>query len=836
MVEYTEIDKLGSPKGVAESTTKCSIFRPMQTAQRLFSKFKNYAGVEDLVRGTVKIMDSVRSPFTVFDALQIGKKVEIENQIIALQKQLEIKGISPDKASKLMSDIDDLSKKMSNIESVQVKEITHDAENIWRTKTSLYLQDSLDTVGKKVKIKPEDRQLFNKAVGTKNDNTTIDKILGDKGDNLLARYKKEGKNLKTGNAAMDAYIQKEGQQAVDNIYHISKTYRDIADMLEMPLEARLSNYLPNIDMELSKIGLEAEEELKKIFPKAKNLNAKAFFEFKRSQDFNSFDTDPLEALGAYLSAARKKVTNKEIKKLISLKAKTKSKNFASEFERKRFEGSLDLMIKNMTDNSAYNDVDKFLNSTTKALYAFSLTNNIGSSINNLTSISNIVASKFGVRNTMRAIREVSDKGSNINKLLDSYGIGSAEDAMSVLDIHMSKGKDDMLLKKFNMFNWTEQVSIRTAALAKLAKRYGSMDNALLKVEEILKLPNKQKEKALGRLMTEARQGAMDTIFTNIRGNKSQVSQGMGGFHSLLTMFLKHPTREANFLWTTAEKAFIGGNKKEASEILGRYFVAKTMLLGRQAAFLGVPKGIQDHIDSHLPEVRRKQEELGAVLDAVALPKMAFNQVGIDFSVSQDILWPVEIPFYFLSDLKGASAKIPSLGIIGQTGSALKKTMEGKADLKDAVRLGAALSFIPAAHRGTFMINGVPIGGAQLKKLGDTMVDLAQGKNTFWGQDKPLEGFEDYRDLIVGTVSPGTPSKSETIRTRAKEQKGTYKNYLMALAINGEKDKRAMEAYAKGLGKSVKEARESLRQSFQATFKDSKEKSAYNKGVRTINGY
>lgn len=834
MAEYSDIERAagGSEKGL-----KCSIGNHIADVAKHADEFFKIDAANQV--GYVQaLMADIQRPFSTLDFLQIKEQKEFGRVI----RDLETKAAQEtDQVKKLdyINKIDEAQAKLEELPGLKAKAITVDANQVFTSKVSLYLQEPLDRMSR-LNYSKSDFKKINSILGDENDKLTADYLTGitaggekieknlitDIRSNGIERYKSG--ELSTGSKELDSYIKEKGTAAVNEIYTFATAYRKAGQMVGLPEGRFLKNYAPNLR---DNFNLEIDKKLKRlektyskeIFDK----KIKPFYEQVRTTSFEATDRDPRELFGIYMSMARKKMSTDTINQLNDLRFDPKvAEQLGKDYD--KFDKAVDTILSNINHKEDITGVGAFLEGTKRAFYAANLVNNVGSTMTNLTTIPNLVASKYGAINAVQAVGKANE-ASYLNEILDAFGIGSSSDALSVVDIMTRPGtKTDAWLQKYNIFNISEQFNIKVAAIAGLAKHYGSMDNLMLKVDQIQAMPaNKLKDEAFRKLAGVARVKSMDVIFNTVHGNVARIDTTTQGMSSLLSAFLKHPMREANMLQGILRKE----DPVEAAQQLGRYFFAKSMLLGRYAPYALIPGTIMSQINSRFPEFRKEMDETAAILDTIAIPKMLFNKVGIDLSLQQDVLWVADLPFQFAS----GNQNIPSVKYLSDLAKATLKLTTGKGDMKDGVKVATSLAWVGGVHRGVWNIFGMPIGASQLKKIGESAVDLYKGETDFFGVDRKLMGTKDEIETVVSAFSPSTPTRTKTILAKKKTGAG-YGEYLASLAMAGETDPRVFKLFAEGKNMSIPDAKESLRTSINRLTEGEKSSTLRNYGRRTVNGY
>lgn len=818
-MEYDSLDKAVVGDNKAElKFDKCA---KTSIASRLMSAF-------DKVLDPLKELSfSFTRPFSHLDIANKAEKKPIYKKIREVESQ--IKGADEKTKLDLENKLEDLKQQLEEIPSTKVENLTINAHNEYMLRVNTYAGDSLDKLSR-VDIKGEEDKIIQNILGQENEKLTADYILGQRPDgtklerNLLSDVKANGIEAyesgaaTTGSKLFDSYIAENGIKAVDKVYTITKAFRDLGHAAGLAPEKFLKNYFSKLDGMFTD---ELEKMQKHYSKKFYEDTVKPFFEKKRtSLAFEANDVSIKKAISVYMNGIRRKIQS----------------GYASEIARIRFDtgnglkklelDAVDQILENM-NNAGAPPVkgEEAINHATNFFYRASLVNNVGSALNNLTSIPNIIMPKFGVRNTLEAFRHLNEP-SYLNQVLDSFGIGHADDAVTVFSMSYKdiNAIDPML--KWDVFNKSEMVSLRLASIAGLNKRFGGYDNVVKKLDSIAKMPDsKAKIDKLIEFGTIAKKAGMDTIFNNVTGNTPKsYSEIWGKAGNTAMAFLRHPTREARFLWNAIAHS---ADKKEAIEVTSKYFFSKAMLMGSGATTFFIPPALMDLMEKKVPEVRQGMIEVGKVLDTIAVPKMLAGQIGLDFSKTQDIAWWFQIPGKFLN----AKQEIPIVRYYTGVLRSMNKIVEGKGTAKDMSKALTALAAVPGG--GVVKIGGIPIGSNQLKKVGDTAVSLFTGKTEFFGIEDEIEDAQDVRDAIAAGVFSMTPKNAKVLNSKTRDP-GSHRRYLISMATKGHIDKYTFGMFVDGLGGDKKKAIASLKRSIIAeSGEDSKMKK---KALRALRRY
>jgi len=710
----------------------------------------------------------------------------------------------------------------------------------------------------------------------------------------------EGK-ASTGSKLVDEYIAKFGAKAVTNLETVADTFRSLSKARNLPEYALLEKYMPAIrkeieggatpyDQRLFRIR-ELEEEVSAAKTKVKNLQGfikenplegaegkqkariknaqeklpklehdvavkekeldtlhktspeefkakygdyKPFYEKKREGNFKYDEELKVhDYVAAYVKATKKAIMSEysaNISKIWSNKHNGLSKA--------GMEATQQILE---TLNAKYvpgSGLDQALKLATRNFYRFSLYNNIGSVINNLTSIPNLLVSRYGAQHTMQAMANVNKHGL-LKDLMDSVGIGSDRHSLATL-LMMSTGDLDKVSKatKYDIFTKTENYMHRLAALASLSKRYGGLDKVEAQIAKIAKLPTAtDRLKAYNKFLIPAKRGAEETMFKHLIGDDPKAYKSGGMSASIIRtmiVFTRQPTREAKFLWDAAKAAVSSKGRtmavSEGREALAKYFFAKTMLMGRGAATFFIPSMFMQYMNAKLPEMRTAVEDFGDILDAVAIPKMVFGKLKLDFSQTQDIAWWWEIPYKLYTNPSKNSA---ILRFAEGMSTSIEKLHNGTADANDAFRIGAgALVFFPGG--GTLNIGGLEVGGNQIRKILEAIHDLGKSKKrSYYGVDLDIRTPDDVHEVVARALFSSTPEKVEITKAKNTQDPESYRTYLLALAKKGKRDAYIFHKFTEGLGGDRLKAKKSLKASIARAIED-KQKRNNISGV--VNGY
>lgn len=703
----------------------------------------------------------------------------------------------------------------------------------------------------------------------------------------------------TGNRTLDAYIKEEGTKAVDRLTAVTNAFEGAAKMGNLPDYAKTDSfYLPNIReakpeketiFEERRYRIQTEEtKLKELETKANNLKTflkenkketatgkplariqnaeeklkafeekikiqaqevedlhntpaeeyrstfkpyKPFYEKKSTPGAEGHKVSFQERWNAYMHAASKSVMSPYVVK--AAKVMTRKDNGFTASQLRVLDHALEMYNGKYVPSTT---LDSVLDTVTNRFRNFSLTNSVGSTINNSTAVVMTVAPRYGFTNVMEAMSKVNRPGA-IKDMMDALGIGGMIDTQSMIlmkatgDIsNLPKGTQKDLFMKSE--GWMKKV----ASLAALSKRYGGLDKAEAEAMKILANPNVEARlEGVNKFMRTAYEAGVQTLYAQTPGDVPRLLSKKSTLSAplrTLLVFTRQPTMEANMLWD-AFQAARGATKRRMSKTEGReymykYFASKTMLMGRGALTFWVPTPIMQGINSHMPEVREGIETMGDVADAIAIPKMLLEKAHLDFTQTQDITWLWELPYKLWQDPKRNSA-ILSFG--ARLGDTIDKFTKGTADEKDAIRLIAGIT--PFITKGSIEIGGIPIGGRQMQKLTETLLALKQGKADYYGVPMEIHTPDDVVEVLSRGLLSSTPREAKITRAKSTQDPDGYRKYLVALAKTGHRDAHALHQLAEGLGVDKKKAIQSLASSVRRTTED---KAKADKVINFLKGY
>lgn len=811
------------------------------SAESKFTSCKKVSYIENMINALGDKKDfikSVKSDFqrtlTTLERANRSDKLKVYKDIYKTQKAIE--KATPEQLPKLEARMETLRRIEDNIPSVKIERSVLDAHNDYQLRMSQHMFAISEQL-RNLDIDSNEDKVLQQILGIKNENLTTDYLLGEsvKGEKLDKSFLKDieehgidayVKGTKsTGGSILDQYIKDRGMEGVKKVYVIAKAFRQAGIAAGLAPEKFLQNYISKID---SFLNASSDQLVKRLSNKGLIDNAKAFYEQQRVDKlFNPNEKSIKETLNIYLNTVRRKIQQPYINNLIEIRYDPNNGLDKVETD------ALESLILNLKDAKTKQlAIERIAGGVQKTFYRASLINNIGSSINNLTTIPNIMMSKFGIRNTYTAFREAFQP-SKVNDLLDAFAIGSHEDAITVFNTSFVDASQIEKGLKYDLFNRSEMFSIRVSGIAGLSKHFGGIDQLYKKLDSLDGLDSATKQKELIRLGTIAKKASMDTVFNNVIGNISPMDARAGRIYSSMTSFLRHPLREGNFIWKEATLR----PREEAIETLTKYFTAKALLVGGSLPFLFIPDPIMNYLDSKFPEVRKNMQGIGEVLDAFALPKRLFGMAGIDLSKSQDIMYWWE-PLSFIIPIKGTGREdVPIIRYFSSLASAGRRVAKGEASSKDWWTMLTSFTLAPmflGGQGGAITIGNIPIGANQLKKTGEAITSLFTGKSEFFGVETDLKEFKDYRDAFARIYATGTPTTVKIMNAKTR-QSGNYRTYLLGLASKGQIDPKTFDEFSEALG-GKKKAIDSLRRSFKNETKNSKDNSIKMKGNMALNAY
>jgi hypothetical protein len=798
----------------AESTimTECKMESPVSNVKKAIEAGKK----EKRIWG-----DGFTKQTSILDSAEPKAKLEFAERIEDVQKRLSKVDAkkNPKEFAALVDELDKLENRMSReVLSYDVERRADIAINTYENKMRLYGDESFRELNK-YKFEETDNKAIIAAINDENKEFTTEYILNSLEKDLKSTGKSKSK-------VFNDYYAEKGDEAIGRIKSVVKTFQALAKMGELPEERLLKQYLPSMTAKLK--GLDdtnkAVVELLGTFDNTKNAKLDPFFKKIRTGEFDTNLTIP-EMVHYYQNAIKRSILHKSMEDIMTEVAKRAD---GAGWEPRHVK-AVHNIVKNIVSPNVPDEFVQRIRASKRFFQEFTLFGNIGSSINNYTSLATMINPKYGTEITTNAYMKTFQDHA-INDFLDDFGIGTKDNTIASYDYNeLGVHKQTHWMDGFSK---TEQHLVRTTAIAHMIKKYGSFENALEVLRKADEIPSpKDRLNKYTDILTAMKSDIADVLFHNKIYDKPEALKGAFGevYNGLMTL-IRHPLRESRMLWKLGENLASPAEKTrgEAAKQLTRYLTAKALFMGKKAVWFAVPVPVMQMLDTHAPEVRKNVEEISSVLEFIALPKLMASKVGLDLEMSQYVTWPIEI----LQDIAGkGEAKLATTQFTRKSWQAAGRIIEGKGKPEDWVRLSTLGLAIPG--KGTLGIGGIALGGRQTEKAVNAIIDVVTGDLTYWGIERKIEDFDDVKEAIARGVFTLTPDTAKIIKANSQTSHENTRRYVKLLAARGKMDKSTFNDLVSVYNGDKAKLKKSLVKSVKSS---EMPKDWKNKAVRTINGY
>lgn len=646
-------------------------------------------------------------------------------------------------------------------------------------------------------------------------------------------------NGSSGIKPLDTFLEQYGEPGLEALETISKLFREGGKMVGLPPERFRKSYFPRLEKQMEKVILNAESvpdgvgkyDLKPRFEEMK----KAFFFNQRTREtFDGSGVSILEAIQRYEAGIERTLDQRLFVKLADIKASGALDDYHATVG-----GAVDGMIKQLielpdTPHIGTQWLDYFRN----RFYSSTLTNNISSTINNYTQLLNIVATEYGYKSTLNAMREVfKGADSKYAPLIEAMDITPERALMNALDIiNLQEIPDSFVVNKFyDIFSRSEAFMQAVSGISHLEHHFrGDMP----RLDALLK---STKSQDIFDLATIARTGIMDTMFTNIGLNRSVVDNS--AFGRAATTFLRHQMRETRYVVGLVKDitSATTQSRSKAIQKFSRYLLHKTIFLGGQSPWLFVPAIARDVMNKYSPETMEAIYATQFMINnsPLGIPYAAMNAAGVDFSEQQGLF---DVSKFF-DNLFNSDQDMEQFPIFSETksvwnslfgkGAVFNATSEP--DIRTQVKMALfGLAYAPGnvkikagpvqfeAGNGIVKVNGIPIGAKQIRKVLNALIDISEERSVFFGEKRDVTTGLDKLKALEKIAIPSA-ADAQIIK---RKKNVTPKDTIVGLTIKGKKNKELFDEYVKLYGDkkgAIKALKQKTTKTLNKQFADKPEK-------------
>jgi hypothetical protein len=778
--------------GTKIAASQCSVEGPVKKTKTLLKAAKE---------GKSIWTDGFSSPTSILDGADGTKKLAIATKLEKLQKKLAAEK-DQDIVARLLDEDAVLMKEQSEI----LSNYTQDQA----------IKSEIEITGREYLLAGEQIKAFDALNFSKVDDEYIPQIIG-KGkdenfttDYILNNLAKDIENAgESVSPTFNKYYAKEGAGAVEKVVATAKLFKSLGKVADLPEGKFLDAYFPSLTKVVDDMDdvQGALKDLQYIFKDSQEQYKKAFFDYKRTGEFGT-NYGVKQSMSIYRKMAQKKVRHRYARNILE--------QVATRAEKEGWEArdikAAHQIVKNMIEVSIPDATVSKIRGAKRFFQRFSLFGNIGSTVNNMTSIATMINPKFGTENTAKAFKLMHSDNA-LNDFLDDFNVGSADDALSSYDFQ--DGINHNSTHWMDVFSKSEQMLTRLTALSHLVKRFGSSENALAKLQQIDSIPDfKVRLDEYLKVVAPMKKDIADTLFHNKAFDKPPGANSpyYEVFNAAMTM-IRHPIREAKQLMKVA------GNltnpkemsREEAAKQITRYLTAKAMFMGKSSVWFAMPTPLMHYINEHAPEVRKNVEDVSSVLEKVAVFKMIGEKVGVDFEMSQHINWA---PFLLFDAIKG-DPQLASTQFYAKGVRAISNVFAGKADYKDGARI---MSVAAAAKlgklEGAIQVGKFAVGGRQFEKAAIAVMDILRGETEFFKVPRKVEDMEDIHEVIARGLFSLTPETAKIIRAKSPKAVDNQRMYIQMLSTSGKIDKDTFDDMLVAYGGSRTKLKKSLMTSIE----------------------